>query len=247
MKKGQVLLTFDDGIRTHLDAGVLLHEHGLKAAFGIVTERVETNGFLTEHDLDKMKRYGHFICNHSHTHAWSGIGIPKAALIGKNKDQLNADYETARTRLNERGFHGDYLFAPFGTSNFVNPEHVQELLKEKFKWVRVTIGSPLPEEMGGWGVDGFRRMYPHDYSGRIIGVTAPAQADRQNDIKEFVDYAVKTGNLSVILWHEVTHVVGDGMAVTWERFEDDVNYIAKAVERGELECVSPNDLVKEDA
>lgn len=242
MNKGQVLLTFDDGTADHYAAAAQLVERGLRGAFGIVTSNVGSIGFLYPEMLQELRDKGHFICNHSAKHLWSGDGAPKVGLKSYPKDEITKDYLEAKEYLMEQGFHGDYLFTPFGTSNVVGDEHLEELLKE-FRWIRMTIGAPLPEDMGRWTPTGAKRLYPHSYSGNVIGISAAADTRHPTMVREAIDNACAVGSLAVIVYHSVTHVVGDTMYITWERFISDIDYMAKKVKAGELEYVLPDMLI----
>jgi peptidoglycan/xylan/chitin deacetylase (PgdA/CDA1 family) len=63
-----VLLTFDDGGRSALDAAAAMDRVGLRGHFFIVTERLGTRGFLSRGDVRALRRAGHLIGSHSHTH-----------------------------------------------------------------------------------------------------------------------------------------------------------------------------------
>jgi len=242
MKKAQILITFDDGTADHVIASDILSTKGISGTFGIVTDKVGHVGFLPEVALSGMKSAGHFICNHSAGHRWLGQGPDKPGMAKSTRQEITDDYLAGREWLNSRGFHGDYLLMPFGTANVDGDLHLK-LLLETFKWIRLTIGAPLPPEHGLWSPAGGKRLYPSGFPGRLIGLTEAADVRRPNGVKEAVDNAVRAGSLAVILYHTVCHVVGETQMVTWERFLSDTDFIGALVKRGVLESITPGDLV----
>jgi len=243
MNKGQVLITFDDCTSDQQEAAYAMTERGLTGTFGAVTDRIDTPGFITLVRLKELSD-SHFICNHSRNHIWSGGGQEKEGLKEHGKDELTSDYHDGRECLNAWGMHGDYLMAPFGTANVLGEEHLAELIEE-FKWIQLTFGAPLPEELELWTPTGGKRLYPHGYPGRVIGISAAADMRHPGDVKEKVENTVKLGCLCVLLYHRVGHVVGNAMNLTWERFIEDMDMISGYVTEGGLECVTPDMLIGE--
>jgi peptidoglycan/xylan/chitin deacetylase (PgdA/CDA1 family) len=63
-----VLLTFDDGGRSALTAAELLARHGWRGHFFVVTSLTGSRGFLDAAGIRELRRAGHLIGSHSHTH-----------------------------------------------------------------------------------------------------------------------------------------------------------------------------------
>ena len=63
-----VLLTFDDGGRSALDAGAMLERHGWRGHFFIVSGRIGSPTFLDRSGIEELSAAGHIIGSHSHTH-----------------------------------------------------------------------------------------------------------------------------------------------------------------------------------
>ena len=242
MKKAQILITFDDGTADHVDAAKELQDRNLHGTFGIVMSMVGKVGFMKATDLVTLKKQQHFVCNHSKSHKWLGSGPDKPGIAKHSREEVTKDYLEARGWLNFSGHHGDYLMTPFGTSNIEGDPHLKELL-EHFKWIRLTIGAPLPDEQGMWTPAGGKRLYPSGYSGRVIGLTEAADVRRPLGVKNAVDNAIAAGSLAVILYRTVCHVVGETQMVTWDRFISDIDYIAEKSDGGELLSITPGDLV----
>jgi len=253
MKRAKVLITFDDGLYSHRMAAEALTNRGLKGAFAVITSRVGQPGALTGLDVLNMAHQGHFICNHSACHKWAGRGEPKPGRkayprAGITKDYLEgmrwgrklakSDSVPANIRASIRM---DYLCVPYGTANVFGPEHLRELLGH-FRWIRLTVGAPNPTDKVGWIAEGGKRIYPGDYRGPVIGISAAADARYPDRIKETLGTAIKVGGLAVLLYHDVAHVLGRGQDITWEQFESDLDFMKEQKEAGLLESVLPPDV-----
>jgi len=62
------LLTYDDGGASALAAGEAMQQRGIRGCFFITTARIGTPGFVSADDLRSLRRDGHLIGSHSHTH-----------------------------------------------------------------------------------------------------------------------------------------------------------------------------------
>jgi peptidoglycan/xylan/chitin deacetylase (PgdA/CDA1 family) len=76
-----VLLTFDDGGVSALTAAAMLEERGWKGHFFIVTDRIGTRGFLSADQLQRLRRAGHTIGSHSHSHPSIFRELPVARMV----------------------------------------------------------------------------------------------------------------------------------------------------------------------
>jgi peptidoglycan/xylan/chitin deacetylase (PgdA/CDA1 family) len=245
---GQVMLTFDDGLKSHRAAGALLAKHSLVGVFGVITDRIGTPivgsseldpAFLTEQDLLNMREDGHIICNHSARHLWSGLGEDKPGKTKHTIDELTVDCLRGKTWLDELGCAGDCLIVPYGTGNVVGPEHLTQLL-QSFRWIRMTIGYPVPSDLDcPWRPEGGKRIYPRNYDGSVVGISAAADIRYPKRVIDIVDDAITCGGLAVIAYHDVADPVGSGQDITWEQFESDIDWIAKRAKAGELEMAVP--------
>jgi len=247
MAVGQVLITFDDGMTIHKEAADVLQKHNLRGTFG-VTGRMNEPGHLTEGNLKDMAEAGHFICNHSWHHLWSGVGADKPGLspAGEGDDletALTADLDCMKDRLNALGHHGDYVLLPFGTSNMIGPGHYRKLLDAGYKWIRLTIGTPLSPANGDWTMDGGKRFFPHGWNRPLIGITVAADSRRPMEIIHKLNEAAKLGVLCVLAYHNVASTVGEEQSITWEQFNTDMNHLADLVRKEQLTVVSPDELI----
>ncbi|NID15740.1 polysaccharide deacetylase family protein [Luteibacter yeojuensis] len=62
------LLTFDDGGASASAVGKIMSRRGVRGCFFITTSRIGTPGFVGARDLLELRRDGHLIGSHSHTH-----------------------------------------------------------------------------------------------------------------------------------------------------------------------------------
>jgi hypothetical protein len=63
-----LVLTFDDGGKSAVRISEILYARGWKAHFFVITTRIGNRGFLDVHDIQHIRRCGHIIGSHSHTH-----------------------------------------------------------------------------------------------------------------------------------------------------------------------------------
>ncbi|MBR8729424.1 hypothetical protein IX332_000744 [Porphyromonas levii] len=67
--KDYVCFTFDDGGGSFLNPiADVLEEYGFRGVFFITTSYVGTGGFLSQDDILQLRKRGHFVGAHSHTH-----------------------------------------------------------------------------------------------------------------------------------------------------------------------------------
>jgi len=243
---GKVMVTFDDGTADQYDAAKLLSYHGLHGVFGIVTNQVGRSGYMSEDQLQELKKDGHSIVNHSSNHWRTGHDPQRPYLVAHSPQDVTQDALSARDWLNERGLDGEYYIAPFGTLNIYGLDHLKELLSY-FKFIRLTKGIPTLD--GLWSYNTLQSTFRDAYHSvnkvdkLIVGVTEPADVRRPEGVTEVANQAVITNTLVVICYHLVRHVVGEDQKVTWERFDKDIQYIAELVQNRGLECVIPQDLL----
>jgi len=143
----------------------------------------------------------------------------------------------AREQLNRRGLDGDYYIAPFGTGNV--DANVVRRLQDAFRWTRLTVGTPID---GGWIPVGHRRHLLGDWSGNLCGIVSAADMRWPDDTRDKMNECARAGTLCVLTYCRVTDAVGSEMAITWKRFEQDMNYLAGLVKNKAVECVTPKEV-----
>ena len=240
--KAKVLITFDDGLSTHYDAAGALTERGLRGAFGVVSARIGEPGFMNQEQLSGLESYGHFICSHSRDHLWLGRTADKTGKTISSRREVTADLVAGKKDLTELGFDGDFLILTYGTENAEGSNHLRELLGY-FRWIRLTRGSPVPNEPYNWLELGFRRIYPGDYRGRMVGISAVGDSVHPGEVRRVLIDAHDVGGLAVVAYHHVTSVTGSGQDITWKQFMTDLNFMKAMKDDGALECVLPRDVL----
>ncbi len=78
-----VLLTFDDGGRSALDAADELSRRGWRGHFFVVTSRVGSSTFLGAAEIRYLHECGHVIGSHSHTHPNIFRELSRAAMMAE--------------------------------------------------------------------------------------------------------------------------------------------------------------------
>lgn len=245
---GKLMLTFDDGTIDHYDASVFMDSYKLKGTFGIVTNFLGKPGYLDEKKIDLMRSSGHSICNHSAQHLRLGEDKERPYLEAYSPQAITEDALIARDCLNTKGFDGDYYIAPFGTLNVSGTTHLIELLSY-FKWIRLSKGIPTLNNL--WSYDYLSSSYRDAYHSvekknkLVVGVTEPADVRRQDGVKAIAIQSILTNTLVVICYHLINHVVGEDQKVTWDRFCNDIAFIAELVQSRGLEVVTPKEMLSE--
>ena len=162
-----LLLTFDDGGKSMLYVADQLSERGWQGHFFIVTERIGHRTFLSAADIRRLRRDGHLIGSHSHTHPdifrdgtrrlmldeWrvsSGIledllGEPCLAAAVPGGDLSPEVMQTAR----EAGYHYLFTSEPWVTPWLVGDCWVIGRVCLKFGTTPDTVASLI--QFRGWG------------------------------------------------------------------------------------------------
>jgi peptidoglycan/xylan/chitin deacetylase (PgdA/CDA1 family) len=89
----QVVVSFDDGGRSALQAAEALEHHGWRGQFFVTTARIGTHGFLDGEEIRALAQRGHVIGSHSHTHP---------TYMGRlSRAELDREWRTSRELLGE--------------------------------------------------------------------------------------------------------------------------------------------------
>jgi len=92
-----IFLTFDDGGKSALVAAEELERQGWRAHFFIVTSLVGSRTFLTAEEIRALRRGGHLIGSHSHTHP----GIFRDQSPGRMVEEWRASCDLLAQLLGE--------------------------------------------------------------------------------------------------------------------------------------------------
>jgi len=69
----KVVFTFDDGYESNYDVAQILLEKQIKGIFFIITEKINSDQYLTRAQIKEMHEMGHTIGSHSHSHKMFNI------------------------------------------------------------------------------------------------------------------------------------------------------------------------------
>jgi peptidoglycan/xylan/chitin deacetylase (PgdA/CDA1 family) len=89
----EVVLTFDDGGSSALDAAAAVERHGWRAHFFVATSLIGSSGFLEAGDIAELVRRGHIVGSHSHTHP--------TYMARLSREELEREWSTSRGILRE--------------------------------------------------------------------------------------------------------------------------------------------------
>jgi len=106
MNSGIISITFDDGLKNHLEvAHPILAKFGLKATFYFVSGLVNRRKHLSKKDLLHLQNYGHEIGSHSASH----ISLP-----GLPEKKLAKEISGSKKSLEKMGIEISTFAYPFG-------------------------------------------------------------------------------------------------------------------------------------
>ncbi|MGH7515381.1 MAG: polysaccharide deacetylase family protein [Gemmatimonadales bacterium] len=139
-----IMLTFDDGGRSALDAADELSRRGWTGHFFIVTGRIGTSTFLSRDGVRQLHRAGHVVGSHSHTH-------PDIFRELAPRDML-AEWQTSAAALS------DLLGAPCEAASVPGGEISQAVLRSGaaagFRYLFTVEPTVRPGDEGGCRVFG---------------------------------------------------------------------------------------------
>lgn len=174
-ERGIVSFTFDDGWRSIYEQGLPLFEkYDINTTQFIVAGYEGSQAYMTDEQIRDMKKLGHDIGSHSHTHA-------DHRELGK--DKLLLEVAGSRTVLNT-AFGGINNFAtPFGRYN----DSVKNAIKQCYQSHRTTDT--------GYNAPGYDR-----YSIRVQNVEIDTTAA---EIREWSEFARDNHLWLVLVYHQV--------------------------------------------
>lgn len=130
---GDVLITFDDGHKSNLDAARILAKLGISAVFYLVKDfSLNNKDYLNEEDIKEISSLGHVIGVHGKYHDW---------WTTKSKDQLISELdETARWIERITGRKVITCSAPGGRIKDKEYQTIKQSLPY-FKYIRNSVCS----------------------------------------------------------------------------------------------------------
>ena len=103
-----VVICFDDGWKTQLNASEVLDTFGFKATFGLVTSYVGYPAYMSWEEIQALNAKGNDIESHSYSH-----------IDLTNASEINIEYELSRSKddLFNKGIDSSVFIYPFGTGS----------------------------------------------------------------------------------------------------------------------------------
>lgn len=103
-----VLITFDDGGSSAIQAAEILEEFGFYGHFQIVIDRVGDPGFLSWDEIKSLSKRGHVIGSHTMTHS---------NLLRASEEKLRYELIESRKIIHDRLGQCQHISIPYGGHN----------------------------------------------------------------------------------------------------------------------------------
>lgn len=114
--KSNISFTFDDGGRSFLYiVADVLERYGFWGTFFIATAYIDTAGFLTKDEIIELRKRGHYIGAHSHTHP--------ERMDALEESKLHEEWDVSRSKLSE------ILDAPISIASIPNGFSSKDVLQ----------------------------------------------------------------------------------------------------------------------
>ena len=154
-----VLLTFDDGGRSAVPIGDELSRRGWLGHFFIITDRIGERTFLDADGIRYLRRCGHIIGSHSHTHP--------DIFREQQPDQMVAEWRNSRERLEE--LLGEACTVASVPGGDISPQVLESAGAAGLQYLFTSEPTVVPASVGGCWVVG--RFCPKV-------TTSPAQVEQ---------------------------------------------------------------------
>ena len=223
-KDARVVVIFDDGWSSVMDAAELMRKYGMKGSTGIITSSVGKKGYMTLEELKRLQNeYGWSIANHSDLHKNAVIEyFRNNDLDGFENDTQNALQYLIQNDINSAP---NWYIYPDGSTN----EAVKEIIGKYYKFARATtivlqpFPFPDPLEVGVFQV----------YSDRAI----------VSDIQSAVKDAKKYHQTLFLMFHKLSNGTP---SVFTEYSKDDFDAILRAIQEEDIRVLTLSELDKEN-
>jgi peptidoglycan/xylan/chitin deacetylase (PgdA/CDA1 family) len=105
------LLTYDDGGSSALSIGEAMLKRGIRGCFFITTARIDTPGFVSAQDLRALRRDGHLIGSHSHTHPSNIAQLDTSALHEEWRRSVDTLEQVLSEKVHTASVPGGFMSA----------------------------------------------------------------------------------------------------------------------------------------
>lgn len=176
-KQGMVMLTFDDGLKSHYTkAFKMMKKYGFPGVDAVITDAIYDDGFLTQGQMREMTKNG-----------WDMISHPNAQATPMNKRPPKKQEELmkqSKNWLKKYGYEGHkYMAVP---KNIVGP-NTFELAQKHFDLTMSFGASP----------NALPAIKKNTILSRVYGDSSLATT------KQMIDYAERYKQLTIPLFHEI--------------------------------------------
>ncbi len=222
LSKGLVIVGFDGSYDSQLDAAAYLAAHGMRATFYTQYNRIGTSGRLTVEQLKRMKQMGHV------------LGIYPGVLEGGagNWGEQTFAQKLSVLARDCRGLF-DYGVPIEGLTHMSAP--TGNMRADDVELLRGGYVSSLAGLTGhSQARTNFSPIEP-----RLLPASANTSDGHAYRAARLAN-AITDKAVSFWIYHEVTGGAGN---VPWEFFEDDVGSLATERDAGNIEVVTPVDLL----
>lgn len=188
--------TFDDGFKSVMDAANIMDIYGQRGTAFIIPEFIETDGYLSQVDVNELANQG-----------WDISGHGKDNLTELLPPDVDTHLAAMHEYLQQFGHDGSAHFAyPNGGYN----SSVQSQVLEYFQSARTIDGFQQPPEY----------IYPTNVNAITISSSTPV-----TEVVAQIDRATSEGTWLVLVWHDFNVSPESDVEYHIDDFEYIVNYI----------------------
>ena len=125
-----VVITFDDGWLSQLNAIQIMDRYGYKATFGIVTNYIDSNysAYMSWSTIENLAQHGHDIESHTASHE---------SLNDLTVAQLSYELKQSQIDLLVHGINSSILVYPYGDG--YNNQTVREAVSRYYQYARTVL------------------------------------------------------------------------------------------------------------
>jgi peptidoglycan/xylan/chitin deacetylase (PgdA/CDA1 family) len=167
--------TFDDGFASVMDAAAIMDLYGQRGTAFIIPEFLETEGYLTQAEVDELANQG-----------WDISGHGKDNLTELVPPDVDTHLAAMYAYLESNGYDGREHFA---YPNGAYTESVQSQVLEYFTSARSIDGFHQPPEL----------ILPQNVNAITVSSSTPV-----TDVIAEIDRARETGTWLILVWHDFT-------------------------------------------
>jgi peptidoglycan/xylan/chitin deacetylase (PgdA/CDA1 family) len=157
-----ILLTFDDGGKSALLAAEALSRYGWRAHFFLVTQRIGESHFLSADDVRELRRAGHLIGSHSHSHPDIFPDLPPA--------QMAAEWRISAERIED--LLGEPCLAASVPGGDLSAEVRDSAARQGFRFLFTSDPRLKPERIDGCWILGRFCLRAGVSAGRVRDLVA---------------------------------------------------------------------------